>query len=78
MTDEEKKEFEQQIAELEAIVEAYAGHTPDCEVLNFEPNDEADTTIPKCACGYKDAVKDYYHKYMVEAEYDYSAQKNFD
>lgn len=75
----EETELLQQISELEAIVEGYAGHTPDCEVLNFEPNDETDTTIPKCTCGYKDAMYEYYHKYLVEeAEYGYDTQKNFD
>lgn len=67
------------IAELENIVEAYAAHTPDCEILNYEPNDEADTTTPKCTCGYKAATVGYFEKYAVEDDdYNYSTQKNFD
>jgi len=80
MSEDDHKYFEQRIAELENIVEAYASHTPDCDVLNFEPNDEEDTTEPKCTCGYKVAIAEYFEKHSAieEEEYGYSTQKNFD
>ena len=80
MYEEGNKYFEQRIAELENIVEAYASHTPDCDVFNFEPNDETDITVPKCTCGYRSTTAEYYKKYAVDTEedYNYSTQKNFD
>lgn len=78
MNEEERKELEQQIAELENMVEAYARHTPECDLMNDTPNDEVDTTVRKCTCGYKSAVAEYYQKYAVEEDYGYSTQKNFD
>lgn len=78
ITEEYINEFQQQIAELENMVEAYARHTPDCDVMNDTPNDEADTTIRKCTCGYKSAVAEYFHKHAVDEDYGYQTQKNFD